>query len=139
MNQTFFNQYKVLIIGFLMAIGSSAMELIDNGSNASPWIIGWSLFIAALTWAGRNLRGQWASISGIVLTTVIAFYNLHDSATGMNFKIFVHDLAFPLLSALVTVLWTSPAKSRAYESSRTIMTAKREAETSVPTMAAPKP
>lgn len=126
--QQFWNTNKVFIIGLLMAVSTSVYEIVSKGSDFNWWVIGWSTFVAALTYAGKNLRGQWASIATTVATTVAAFYTLHNTAEGVDIKTIITNLLLPFLIQVLGVLYTTPPKLREYEHTAPIVSAKEEAK-----------
>ena len=128
----FFNQHKVLIIGFLSAIFLPLQDLVNRGEIS--WQTGVTAFaVAATGYLARNLRGQWATISGI-LGTVVADY-VAQSTSGKPVNVWQLVMTFVVLFLAAS---SSPAKSRGYEHTDTIVEAKAAGETLTPTLAPPK-
>lgn len=125
--QLFWKEHKVFIVGLLYAIFMSAYEVISKGDNFSWWVIGWSVFVAGTTFAGKNVRGQWASIFATIGTSTYAFFTLHNSPEGLTLQMFVRDLVFPMLIQTLGVFNIGPSKPREYENSSPIVEAKLEA------------
>lgn len=125
--KNFWKEHKVFIVGLIAAVGTAAYEIITKGSDFSWWAIAWSAFIGGISFAGKNLRGQWASIFTTLGTTTYAFYMLHNSPEGLTSEQVIKDLIFPAFLAIIGVFNTSPPKMREYEHTPTIVEAKNEA------------
>lgn len=130
--QDFLNKYKVLIIGLLMAIALPIQELIVTHTT-SVQVLVFAAFTAALSYVARNFRGQWATISGLLGTTLATYITMQTDGT-VSWAQLVLQFVIALLAAL-----SPPAKSRAYENTPEIKLAKKEGELAVPTLADPKP
>lgn len=123
------NKHKVWIAGMIQFILTSLVELTSHETgDYSTYIIAYSAAVAALTYAGRNLRGQWASISGALLSSVMVFGGLHDSNIPLTFQVIAVRIVMPLSIAVMGIFFTSPPKSREYEHSQPIVEAKAEAK-----------
>lgn len=68
----FFKKNKVLITGLISAVALAAHELITQ-KVVEPRIIVLSCVAAALSFMGKNLRGQWQSIVGVVGVCAAAY------------------------------------------------------------------
>lgn len=124
----FLNKNKVFIFGLIQFVLTTIVELTsDEKGIYSTYIIAYSAVVAALTYLGRNLRGQWASISGAVLSSVMVFGGLHDSQIPITFQIIATRVIMPLTIAILGIFFTSPPKSREYEHTEPIVAAKAEA------------
>lgn len=124
----FLNENKVWIAGLVQFILTALTELtVDPNGHYNVYIIVYSAVIAALTYAGRNLRGQWASISMAILSTTMVFGSLHDTQTAITYQIVMIRMVMPLALAILGIFFTSPPKSREYEHSEPIVAAKEEA------------
>lgn len=130
--QEFLNKYKVLIVGLLMAVALPLQEIIVHGA-ASTQVLVFAAFTAALSYVARNFRGQWATIAGLLGTT-LATYITMQTAGAVSWSQLVLQFVISILAAL-----TPPAKSRGYENTPEIKLAKQEGEVAVPTSAEPKP
>ncbi len=129
MKQTWFKKNQVFIAGLLMAVLSTGLELLTAGNGEFSWgIVGWGMFISGLTWAGKNLRGQAASVVTIALMTATNFQTMKLEG---NIKWII--LLFQAAIALIAVFWTSPPKSRGYEHTDVIEKAKVQGEKMTPT------
>lgn len=126
----FLNKNKVFLAGLLQFVLTSLMELFDAGGTESysPWIVGYSAGIAILTYLGRNLRGQWASISMSLLSSLMVYGGLNDTNVPITTQIIVTRIVLPLGLAILGIFFTSPAKNREYEHSEPIVQAKAEAK-----------
>ena len=130
--QDFLNKYKVLIIGLLMAVALPVQELISTGTTSTRVLV-FASFTAALSYIARNFRGQWATIFGLLGTTLATYISMYNNGT-VSWEQLILGFVIALLAAL-----TPPAKSRGYENTPEIKAAKKEGEIAVPTSADPKP
>ena len=130
--QEFLNKYKVLIVGLLMAVALPLQEIIVKGA-ASTQVLVFAAFTAALSYVARNFRGQWATIAGLLGTTLATYITMQTSG-AVSWSQLVLQFVISILAAL-----TPPAKSRGYENTPEIKLAKQEGEVAVPTSAEPKP
>ena len=130
--QEFLNKYKVLIVGLLMAVALPLQEIIVHGA-ASTQVLVFAAFTAALSYVARNFRGQWATIAGLLGTTLATYITMQTSG-AVSWSQLVLQFVISILAAL-----TPPAKSRGYENTPEIKLAKQEGEVAVPTSAEPKP
>lgn len=125
----FWQTHKVFIVGLIQFILTSLTELFMNDTGGySTYIIIYSAVIAALTYLGKNLRGQWASIISAVTSSVMVFGGLHDSNLPITFQIIATRMLLPLSLAILGIFYTSPPKSTAYEQQQSIMDAKITAQ-----------
>jgi len=121
---TFFNKYKVFILGFLAAAALAANELLGTGERNTRVLV-FAALIAGLSFLAYNLRGQWASIAGLVGTTL---------ATYLTHNVSIAQLVLSLVIALLAIV-APPAKSRGYEHTPTIEGAKAAGEVLAPSSA----
>lgn len=126
MNSNFWNNNKVLIIGLLSAIALALNELFMKGESSTKALV-FAAFIAALSFLANNLRGQWATIAGILGTSVATYVTMDQSGT-----ISWAQLIMQAVIALLAVV-APPAKSRGYEHTNTIEQAKYSGEKIKPT------
>lgn len=126
----FLNKNKVLILGLLSAIALAVYELMKSGESSSK-VLAFAAALAATSWMANNLRGQWATIAGVVGTAISTYLTMEQQGT-----ISWAQLILQIVIALLAVV-SGPAKSRAYESTSTIASAKAEAERKQPSMAKP--
>lgn len=117
----FFSKHKVMILGFLSAVALPLHELITKGAVTDNKVLVFAGATAALTWFARNLRGQWATISGVVLTTFAVYVAMHEAGGEIQWRTIIMTFAVQLLAAL-----SSPPKDRGYEKTSTIVDAKAE-------------
>lgn len=125
---TFFNSYKVIIFGVISAIILAVTELAGSGT-ANIKVLIYAAAMAALSFLANNLRGQVATIIGIVLTSFATFITMEQ-----NGNISWTQLVLSLLAALLGI-FTPPAKSIGYESAPAIIEAKQEGEAITPSTA----
>lgn len=129
-----FIKWKVLIIGLGAAIAMPIQDLIQNGKTPSTKILVWSCVIAGASYLARNLRGQWATIMGIVSTWITTYWT-HNQAGIKTTWLQLILQAIGLYFAAVM----PPAKSIGYEQSKPIEEAKKEGEEKITTLASPNP
>lgn len=126
MKSSFWNDNKVLIIGLFSAIALALNELFMKGESSTKALV-FSGFIAALSFLANNLRGQWATIAGIVGTT-LATYITMDQSGSISWPQLIMQAVIALLAVMAP-----PAKSRGYEHTNTIEQAKYAGEKHTPT------
>lgn len=131
--ETWFNKHKVLIIGLLMAIALPINDLITTGETSKKVII-ISAATAALAFLSRNIRGQWATIIGLIGTTLATYLTMVQTGQQISWSQIVLQFVIAVLAAIAP-----PAKSRGYENTPLIATAKKEGERLTPTSAPPQP
>ncbi len=110
---------KVLLIGFLMAVAMPLYELFKDGS-VSLKIAAFTFFTAGLAWAANNLRGQWASIAGILGVSLATFITMQSTGT-ISWGQLVLQFVINILAVL-----SGPAKFIGYEKSDLIAQAKQD-------------
>ena len=114
-----FEKNKVLIIGFLMAVAMPLYDLFKTGS-VSLKIALFTAFTAALAWGARNLRGQWATICGILGVSLATFITMESTGT-ISWSQLIMQFVISILAAL-----SAPAKFIGYEKTDVIEQAKQE-------------
>lgn len=129
----FFIKNKVLIIGLLSAIALPVYDLIQKGETSTK-VIAMAASVAITSYLARNLRGQWATISGIVGTVLATYITQDQSGQPISWAQLILQGVILFLSAS-----SSPAKSVGYEQTPVIKEAKKEGEAKVPTVAPPQP
>lgn len=112
---------KVVIIGVLTAIALAVSELVKGG-DASIKVIVFSGIIAGASWIARNLRGQAATIIGLVGNAVAAYLTMMENGT-----VSYAQLIIQFLVSFLAVL-AAPPKSAGYEKAEPIVAAKKEGE-----------
>lgn len=127
--QEWFTKNKVLIVGLLSAIVLPIYDLITKGETSAKTIV-IAVGVALTGFLAKNLRGQWATIAGII-GTVLATY-ITQSQTGQPIS-----WAQLILQGVVLFLAavSSPAKSIGYEKTPVISEAKKEGERIAPSTA----
>ena len=124
---------KVFWMGLIQLLITTVAELfLTNSNDATPWVISFSVVIAVLSYFGRNVRGQWASIISIIVSALVNFFNLHHSMENITRQEIIGQL-LSLLSAIMGIFFTSPVKSLAYEHQPQIEQATKQAERAAPT------
>lgn len=121
-----FNKNKVLIVGLLTAVLLAAQELLKTGESSTKVIV-FASFLAALTFLAQNLRGQWATIAGILGTAISTYVTMEQTGSVSWSQIILQALL-----ALLAVV-APPPKSRGYENTVTIEQAKYQGEKKTPT------
>jgi hypothetical protein len=125
MNSSFWNSYKVLIVGLLSAVALALSDVFQTGGATTKGLV-FAAFIAALSFLANNLRGQWASIAGIFGTALATYITMDQTGT-----ISWPQLIIQAVVALLAVV-APPAKSRGYEHTMTIEQAKAAGERARP-------
>jgi hypothetical protein len=125
MNTSFWNTYKVLIVGLLSAVALALSDVFQTGGATTKGLV-FAAFIAALSFLANNLRGQWASIAGIIGTTLATYITMDQTGT-----VSWQQLILQAVVALLAVV-APPAKSRGYEHTMTIEQAKAAGERARP-------
>ena len=120
----FWDKHKVFIVGLLSAVALALNELMTSG-EVSAKILAYAGFIAALSYLSKNLRGQWATITGIVLTALATYIEQERMGT-VTWRQIILQATIALLAAIAP-----PPKSIEYEKSPTIVQAKEEAATQI--------
>lgn len=128
MKQSFFQANKVLIFGLLSAIALGLNEAFSTG-GASTKVLVFAAFLAALSFLANNLRGQWATIAGVIGTALTTYITMDQAGT----------ISWPqiILQAVLALLavFTPPAKSKGYEYTGTVTAARAEGEAIKPSPA----
>jgi uncharacterized membrane protein YhhN len=117
----FFSKNKVLLFGLLSAVIIPLHELYAHG-QVSIKVAVFAVFTAGLTWAARNLRGQWATIAGL-LGTAVSTYITMDQNGSISWPQLILQFVIAVLAAVAP-----PAKSLGYEKSDVIESAKLQGE-----------
>lgn len=133
LKQSWFMENKVLIIGLVSAIALPAYDLIKSGETSLRMIL-FAVFVGATGFLARNLRGQSATIAGILGTVLATF--AAEIQTGRTIP--WGQLAMQVL-ILYLAATSAPPKSKGYEQTDVIKEAKREGEAMQPSPAAVKP
>jgi len=113
----FIEKNKIMILGFLGAIAVALQGFI--GQPTVEWkAIGFAAFMAVLSYAANEWRGQGVTALGIIGTIAYTFVQLNQTGT-FTWKDFI-------LSALVAVITavSGPPKPSSYETDPTIVRAK---------------
>jgi hypothetical protein len=127
MNQSFFNQYKVVILGCLSAIALALYDLTKTGETSTKVLV-FAGALALTSFLANNLRGQWASIAGIVGTAITTYVTM-DQQGAISWS----QLILQLVVAMLAVA-APPPKSRGYEHTATISNARYDGERKAPTV-----
>ena len=127
MNQTFWDKNKVFLLGLLGAIAIAIQPFVLNVNEAIKWpVIGTAAGLAALSFVAKEWRGQGMSILGILGVAADVIYNLIDQGT------FTWERALTSIFVAVAFLVAPDPKSRGYEQSSAIKSAKKEGESITP-------
>lgn len=118
---TWFSANKVLLLGLL---GSVLVVLQQFFSEATVdyKVVGFGVGIAILSFLAKNLRGQWASIAGLLGTSVATI----AATIQTGGKVTWIQVILGLLVAILGIV-APPAKSLSYEQTSTETAAKAEA------------
>lgn len=112
---------KVVIIGIMTAIALAISELVKGG-EASTKVMVFAGLIATASWIARNLRGQWATITGLFGNALATYLTMQQ-----NGEVSYAQLVLQLVISVLAVI-SAPAKSVGYEKSEVIAEAKKEGE-----------
>lgn len=128
--ETFFQRNKVFIIGALSAVALALHELFSAG-EASVKVLVFAGLLAAASYFAKNLRGQWASIAGLVGTALTTYVTMEQTGT-LSWGQLILQVVIGYLAIV-----SSPAKSLGYERTGTIESAKHQGEAQLPSVAKP--
>ena len=130
--KAFLMKHKVVILGMLAAVALAISEMVKGG-EASVKVLVFSGLIAAASWIARNLRGQFATITGLIGNSLAAYLTMQETGS-VSYAQLVLQLIISVLAAL-----SAPAKSSGYEKTEVIKDAKKEGEAIQPTHIVPNP
>ncbi len=130
MKQTFFNKNKVLIFGLLSAVALTLNETFRAGV-ASPKILVFAALIAAASFLAKNLRGQWATITGLVGNALVVYLTQYEQG-----NVSIEQLILQFIIGFLAIIMP-PAKSIGYERTQVITDAKAQGESVQPSVAKP--
>jgi hypothetical protein len=112
---------KVLITGAIGAIIIGILQL--RGNNPTWYAISMASIVAFSSWVANNLRGQWASITGILLTVTINFLTMqHNNVPFDTMGLFM--FAIEQAGILFFGYSIPPLKQQQYEEDPMIRNAK---------------
>lgn len=97
---------SVFVVGALLALLTSIYEVSSTGGNPSWWIMGWSGSIAVLTYLGKNLTGQAASIIAVIVSTAVVFFEAHGNPAGLSIKEIGYGVLLPLAIKILGIFYT---------------------------------
>lgn len=123
---------KVVIIGVLAAAFLAVSEAVKGG-EASIKVLVFSGLIAAAGWVANNLRGQVASIVGLVGNALVTYLTMQENGSVSWAQILIQFILG------VLAILSAPAKSAGYEKTELIVEAKKEGEVIQPSPVIPKP
>lgn len=123
---------KVLIIGLLSAVLLAVSELIKGGQSSTKVLI-FSGLIAAAGFLANNLRGQVASIIGLLGNSLTVFLTMQQQGTVSWAQLLIQFMVG------VLAILAAPAKSEGYEKTELIKEAKKEGEIIQPSPTLPNP
>jgi hypothetical protein len=121
MQQNWFYQNKVVIVGLLTAVLLAVQEAMKAGESSIKVFV-FAGILAAISFLANNLRGQVATIIGIV-GTAISTYVTMDQTGSVSWSQIVLQTMLALLA-----VFAPPAKSKGYEYTQTIQQAKTQGE-----------
>jgi cell division protein FtsW (lipid II flippase) len=128
MKQSFFNEYKVVILGLISAVALALNELFIQHESSTKVLV-YAAFLAAVSFLAKNLRGQWATIAGIV-GTALSTYITQEQSGSISWPQIIMQAVIAFLAVVAP-----PPKSRGYEHTQTIQNAKAAGEVSFPSTA----
>ena len=121
MQQNWFYQNKVVIVGLIAAVLLAVQEAMKAGESSTKVFV-FAGILAAISFLANNLRGQVATIIGIV-GTAISTYVTMDQTGSVSWSQIVLQTMLALLA-----VFAPPAKSKGYEYTQTIQQAKSQGE-----------
>ncbi len=130
MKQTFFNENKVLIFGLLSAVALTLNETFGAG-EVNLKVLVFAALIAGASFLAKNLRGQWATIAGLVGTAITTYLTMEQQG-NISWAQLVLQVVIGFLAITMP-----PAKSVGYERTPVIENAKAQGEEVKPSLAKP--
>lgn len=119
MKTTFWNKYKVFILGLVGAIVLSMQAVLSHNPNEVDYkIYGYAVLMAALSFIATEWRGKAGTITGVVGTLAGVFVTLNQGGT-FTWNQFI-------ISAIIAVgmSFSPPPKPSSYEQDANIVAAK---------------
>lgn len=118
MNTTFWDKWKVFILGLAGAVAIALQELLANNPTPDYKVYAYAALMAALSFVATEWRGKNVSITGIIGTLAGVFVSLNTTGT-FTWNQFI-------LSGIAAVLATvaPPPKPSTYEHDANIVSAK---------------
>lgn len=131
---TFWDKYKVFILGALGSIALAIEPFATNAPNDVKWkVVGFAALMGLLSFFAKEWRGQGLSIIGVLGSLSAAFVTVYN--TG-NFT--WNQFILQAIIAAIAAVGADP-KSRGYENTDTIKDAKKEGEQITPAQFTAKP
>lgn len=128
----FWSKNKVFITGLVASIIAVLTPYLETG-DINWKVTGFAVLMAALSYVSNQWRGQYVTVTGIIGTLAAATY------AALSTGVFTWNQFILYLVVAVGTAVAPPPKSRGYENSETILTAKGEGEAIKPTNLAIKP
>jgi drug/metabolite transporter (DMT)-like permease len=120
--KAFWTKYHVFIVGLISSVCLTLSEF-NTAKEVDYLVLGYAVFVAVGSYFAKNLRGQGATIAGILLTTGANIYTVLHEGGQVNISQVLLTVCVAIGMALA-----SPAKTIEYEQSATIQQAKVEAK-----------
>jgi len=134
MKQTFWNKNKVFILGLLGAATVALQPFVGQADDAIKLkAVAFSLMMAVLSYFAKEWRGQALSITGIIGNLAGVFVTLQEAQQFTWIQFILQGVL-----AIIAVAAPDP-KSRGYEQSSAIKSAKQEGEIITPAKLTAKP
>jgi hypothetical protein len=119
MNTTFWNRWKVFIIGLASSIVFALQELLSKTqAEQDTKVYLYAVLMAALSFVATQWRGQGMTLIGIVGTLAATFVSLNQTGNFSWTQFIIYGLA-AVLSAVAP-----PPKPQTYETDKDIVQAK---------------
>ncbi len=119
MKVTFWNKYKVFLLGLAGAIAVSLQEFLTNNTEANVRVYAFAALMAALSYVATQWRGKGVTIFGIVGTLAGVFVTMQQTGT-FTWTQFIYSAIAAVLAAV-----SSPPKPSSYEHNEAIVEAKQ--------------
>lgn len=125
--KTVFDNNKVVIFGLISAVCIALVPYLET-DKIEPLVLAYAAVIAVGSYVANNLRGQWVTIAGVVITSAANVLDILHRGGDI-------DIYRLLLTLAVNIGLTAagPFKSRGYERTAVIQAAKKQGEEIKPT------
>lgn len=117
--QTFWEKYKVFILGLVGAVTLALQAILSNNPNEVDYkIYAYAALMAALSFIATQWRGKAGTITGVVGTLAGVFVTLNQGGTFTWNQFIIYSII------AVGMSFSPPPKPSTYEQNSTIVAAK---------------
>jgi hypothetical protein len=141
MKNTFWDKYKVLIIGLLSAIATALTPFLQaaDQSEGVKWVtLAYAVGIAVMSFVGNKLRGQGTTIAGLLGTAMLTAGSLLVQGGNAKWDYMLLQIIGQSLIAFLAVA-SDGGKTRGVENLPEVKAQKERGEEFVKEMLAKKP